>query len=353
MGGVSRPVALILRALGLGDLLAGVPALRALARALPDHERVLALPAPLAPLALHTRTVDRVLCAEPLAPLDWREGPPDIAVNLHGRGPQSHAVLRSLSPRLTFAFACPGAPESADGPTFRADEHEVVRWCRMLEEHGIVADPSELDIDAPPALSPGDPRGEATLLHPGAGSPARRWPARRWGALAAALARAGERVVITGNGDEVALAREVASCAGLPETSVLAGRTSVMDLVRAVAAARRVVCGDTGVAHLATALRRPSVILFGPVSPALWGPPPDRPWHRALWAGMIGDPHAEEPSPGLLRIGVGDVLEALSGLPAPPARGPRRPEYYLCDLPKTGILHAPVRAPTPLRGEVE
>jgi ADP-heptose:LPS heptosyltransferase len=76
------------------------------------------------------------------------------------------------------------------------------------------------------------------------------------------------------------------------------------------------VCGDTGVAHLATALGTPSVVLFGPTAPARWGPPPDRPIHRVLWAGAEGDPHADRPDPGLLRIGVDDVLVELADLPS-------------------------------------
>jgi len=94
----------------------------------------------------------------------------------------------------------------------------------------------------------------------------------------------------------------------------------VLALGRLVAAADRVVCCDTGVAHLATALGTPSVVLFGPTSPALWGPPADRPWHRALWAGGSGDPHGQLPDPGLLAIAADQVLEALDDLPAAPAR---------------------------------
>jgi ADP-heptose:LPS heptosyltransferase len=75
-----------------------------------------------------------------------------------------------------------------------------------------------------------------------------------------------------------------------------------------------VAVGDTGVAHLATALGTPSVVLFGPTSPALWGPPPGRRRHRALWAGRSGDPHGGTVDPGLLAISVRDVLEALGGL---------------------------------------
>ncbi|WP_324278587.1 glycosyltransferase family 9 protein [Blastococcus brunescens] len=78
-----------------------------------------------------------------------------------------------------------------------------------------------------------------------------------------------------------------------------------------VAAARVVVCGDTGVAHLASAYRRPSVVLFGPVSPALWGPPA-RPQHVVLWHGDgSGDPWGADLDPALRRITVDEVIEAL------------------------------------------
>lgn len=73
-------------------------------------------------------------------------------------------------------------------------------------------------------------------------------------------------------------------------------------------------CGDTGVAHLATALGRPSVVLFGPTPPSAWGPPPGRHRHRVLWAGRAGDPRAAVPDPGLLDIAVADVLAALVAL---------------------------------------
>src|SRR5262249_6343706 len=51
-----KPTLLVLRALGLGDLLTAVPALCALADAFPAHRRVLAAPRALAPLALATGT---------------------------------------------------------------------------------------------------------------------------------------------------------------------------------------------------------------------------------------------------------------------------------------------------------
>ena len=303
----------ILRALGLGDLLTAVPALRALARAFPDHVRVLAAPIALEPLALLTGAVDAVVDTPALRPLAPSLAACDVAVNLHGRGPESHRLLLALAPRRLVAFANASVPETSGFPRWRPDEHEVERWCRLLAESGIPADPDDLDLEPPEAPVPARSLG-ATLVHPGAASAARRWPAERFAAVARAEAAAGREVVVTGSRSELALAREVAARAGLPRTAVHAGATDVLGLAALVNAAGRVVCGDTGVAHLATALGTPSVVLFGPVAPAAWGPPASRARHRALWKGLTGDPHAARPDPGLLAITVTEVLEALADL---------------------------------------
>jgi uncharacterized protein YjbJ (UPF0337 family) len=254
-----------------------------------------------------------VVDAAPLAPLPAALHGADIAVNLHGRGPQSHTVLLAARPRRLIAW----------GVTWRAEEHEVARWCRLLREAGLDADPADLDLPAPPWPAPPATAG-ATLIHPGAASGARRWPAERWGAVARAEREAGRRVVITGSAGERGLAETVAASAGLPAECVLAGRTDVCALAAAVAAAGRVLAGDTGVAHLATAFGTPSVILFGPTPPALWGPPPDRTRHVALWAGRHGDPHADAPDLGLLEITAEDVL-----------CGPRSPRVWPRETPET------------------
>jgi ADP-heptose:LPS heptosyltransferase len=133
--------------------------------------------------------------------------------------------------------------------------------------------------------------------------------------VARELERHGHHVVVTGSDTDAHLARAVCVGAGLPLDRVLAGRTDVTGLAAVVAAARLVVSGDTGIAHLATAYGTPSVVLFGPISPALWGPPPDRPQHRALWTG---------PSrPTVDAIPVADVLAAAlsparQGVPGAP-----------------------------------
>ncbi len=302
-----------LRPLGLGDLLTGVPALRALRAAFPGDRIVLAAPAALGSLAGLTGAVDEVVATAPLRPLARELERAELAVNLHGRGPESHRVLLASRPRRLLAFEHADVPESRGLPAWRADEHEVQRWCRLLAESAIAADPDDLALAPPAVPTPAEAAG-ATIVHPGAASPARRWPADRFAAVARAERARGRRVLVTGGRDELGLARRVASLAGLPEEAVLAGRTTPLDLAAVIAAAGRLVCGDTGVAHLASALGTPSVVLFGPTSPALWGPPPGRSRHRALWAGRTGDPHAEAPDAGLLAVGVADVLGALEEL---------------------------------------
>lgn len=309
-----RPRLVVLRALGLGDLLTAVPALRALRRGFVDHEIVVAAPTALAPLVRLSGAADAV------ADVDFRHAvgtlPPDlrapaVAVNLHGRGPQSHAALAALGPRRLLAHADPA--HAPDGPRWRDDQHERVRWCRLLDAAGLDADPDDLRLP-PPTADAGRFAG-ATVIHPGAAAPARRWPVDRWVAVARHEQRRGRQIVVTGGPDEVGLARTLARRADVADDNVVAGDTDVEGLATLVAGAGRVACADTGVAHLATALGTPSVVVFGPTSPERWGPPRSE-RHVALWAGRSGDPHAGQPDPGLLMVTVADVTAALDHLPA-------------------------------------
>jgi ADP-heptose:LPS heptosyltransferase len=293
-------------------MLTSVPAMRAVARAFPDHERLLAAPQSLGPLVMLSGAVDRVVDSRPLQPLSEECQRPEVAVDLHGRGPASHRILLATQPRRLIAFANDEIPESAGFPAWRESEHEVKRWCRMLAESGIVADPSDLDLD-PPRIPPPAIARNAVVIHPGAAHPARRWPGERWSQVARALS---PEVVITGSASERELASQIALEAGLASSNVLAGRTSSLELAAVIASARLLISGDTGVAHLATALRVPSVLLFGPTPPSRWGPPPERYWHRVLWKGREGDPNAMEPDAGLLAITVEEVLDAVASLTA-------------------------------------
>lgn len=315
----------VLRALGLGDFLTGVPAFRAIRRAFPHARITLAAPkifAPLAALIDDGGAIDDFADTHELAPLPESACDADLGIDLHGKGPASRRLLRDARARRIVGFRHPQIPDSFDSPVFDPDEHEVARWCRLLRESGIsaLAD-AGADADAlalrVPALAPAlrDVVCGATLLHPGAASESRRWPIERWSEIARAERRRGREVAITGGPTEISRALAIARAAAVPRSHLFAGTTTLEALAALVAHAGRVVCGDTGVAHLASAFSRPSVVLFGPTPPAHWGPPA-RPYHRVLWRGSIGDPHGERVDAGLAALGVDDVLAEIDALDA-------------------------------------
>src|SRR4051794_41792847 len=108
----------------------------------------------------------------------------EVAVNLHGRGPESHARLDALAPRRGVGHAAPGwdGPAWVDDPT----RPERRRWCDLLAATGLVA--AEQARDGPDDLAlPGRRPGPAgpDVVHPGAAHGAKPWPAARSATTAA------------------------------------------------------------------------------------------------------------------------------------------------------------------------
>jgi ADP-heptose:LPS heptosyltransferase len=296
---------LILRALGLGDFLTAVPAYRGLRHAFPEATITLAGPAVLEPLAALTGAIDQLLPVNGLGELSEMSPSPDLAVNLHGAGPESIGDLLATGAWRLLTHSHPRYPGIA-GPGWCEEMHEVERWTRLLTLEGIAADPTDLQLAKPahpPAIL------GAVIMHPGAKAEARRWPVSRFAEVARGLDVAGHRVVITGSASERTRCLAVAALAGLGQDSVVAGELDLGGLAALVAGARLVVSGDTGIAHLASAYATPSVILFGPTSPERWGPPAKNP-ATVLWRGVTGDPHGQRVNPALLAIESDEVLEA-------------------------------------------
>jgi ADP-heptose:LPS heptosyltransferase len=108
-------------------------------------------------------------------------------------------------------------------------------------------------------------------IHPGRGAAVKRWSLDGWHLLMEQLySRHQARFIVTGGADETELARQVASTT-VPAHSV-AGRTSLPVLAALFEQCSLVVGPDSGPLHLAVAMRRPTIHLYGPVSPALFGP---------------------------------------------------------------------------------
>ncbi len=153
------------------------------------------------------------------------------------------------------------------------------------------------------------------LLAPRAGWGGKQWPAERFGALARALAGHGVAPLVNAVGDGDAVAGAVVAESGGVATAVA---LSLPELIAITRRAALVVAGDTGPLHLAAALGRPVVALFGPTDPERTGPfaTPAR-VHRH-GSSVTDHRRHRAPEEGLLQITTEAVTEsALELLQAP------------------------------------
>lgn len=125
------------------------------------------------------------------------------------------------------------------------------------------------------------------VLAPGAEfGPAKQWPMARYGELAAALAARGRQVVVAGLAGD----REAAEAilANSPRGINLCGETGLRELTALVHRAALLVSNDSGAMHLAAALGRPQIALFGSSNPA-WTAPLN-PRAEVVYRGLICSP---------------------------------------------------------------
>ena len=150
---------------------------------------------------------------------------------------------------------------------------QVYYYRAMLAGVGLrVSAAPETGLRAPAEWLEGADRllgaGEWIGLNPGAAfGPAKRWPLSRFAAVGDRLARTtGARVAILGAPGERPFAEAVAGAMSHP-ARVLAGETSLSDLVGVLARVRVLVTNDSGPMHVASALGTPVAAVFGPTDP--------------------------------------------------------------------------------------
>ena len=157
----------------------------------------------------------------------------------------------------------------------------------------------------------GAPSHPVVLINPGAGWGAKRWPLERYGEVARALASHGCRVLVNAGPGEEPLA------AAIVEHAHGAASQLAPSLERLIAVLRRVhllIAGDTGPLHLACALGKPVVGIYGPTDPARNGPFGTN--ARVLRSSISRRDHSrhEAPEAGLLTIEPAAVLDAARDL---------------------------------------
>jgi lipopolysaccharide heptosyltransferase II len=109
------------------------------------------------------------------------------------------------------------------------------------------------------------------VCHPGANWAHKRWLPERFAEVATRLRRHGVVVLLTGGPDDAALVEQVNRHMDVPAPT-LVGQTTFREMAACLELAALVVSHDTGILHVAAALGRPIVGLYGPTSPELTGP---------------------------------------------------------------------------------
>ncbi|MBF0180411.1 MAG: lipopolysaccharide heptosyltransferase II [Magnetococcales bacterium] len=159
------------------------------------------------------------------------------------------------------------------------------RWPRTVDRFSVLARPRSASLPDPlpqPRLHADPEAGRAILarfsptltpspllaLCPGAEyGPAKRWPAVYFTTLARDMTMEGWRVVVLGSVKESALGEEILA-EGVPGALDLTGKIALEEAVDVLALADAVVTNDSGLMHVAAALDRPGVAIFGSSDPA-------------------------------------------------------------------------------------
>jgi ADP-heptose:LPS heptosyltransferase len=300
----------VFRALHLGDMLCAVPALRALRAAVPEaHIALVGLPSAAQLASRYGGCLDEFIAFPghpdlPEQPVR-HEGLADfyarmrsrefsLALQLHGSGEISNAVVAAFGARDNAGHVPPGRPQRLPMHALPYPDRgaEPLRMIRLLRWLGAPVRSCALDFPLLPedwdelrrsGLARGLRRGGYICVHPGARTRGKCWPARRFAEVADSLsARCGLPIVLTGSAGEADLAATaaVAGCMRAPAVNT-AGPLSIGAMAALMSGARLLICNDTGVSHIAAGLRLPSVVVFGTADMLRWAPI-DRVLHRCI-----------------------------------------------------------------------
>ena len=151
-------------------------------------------------------------------------------------------------------------------PATRKPLHESERHAEFLERLTGSAASTRIEPlpEAPETRSLGVPSAPYMVLVPGAGTDKRMWPVERFAETASRLHQeTGFQLIVCGSNSETELAETLGRLSKVPNPIILAGRTSVPDLVEIIRNASLVIANDSSAIHIAAATETPSVCVLG------------------------------------------------------------------------------------------
>ncbi len=265
---------LVIRLGAMGDILHALPAVGALRASFPSKPLMWLVGRKWLPLLAGHPEIDELIPFDRSGldsfrrlRLTLRAVRPEIAIDFQGLV-QSAILGRLARPRRFFGFDRSVARESLasllySDRTHVTGPHRIERNIQLAQAAGASAPPRAV------WLPPGNPEGTSIaepyiLANPLAGWSSKQWPLEHYDQLGALLKREGFRLILN-------------LPPGQRETlesfeHVTAQSTSLPGLIYATRHAAAVLGVDSGPLHLAAALGKPGVALYGPTDPAQTGP---------------------------------------------------------------------------------
>ncbi|MDQ3175531.1 MAG: lipopolysaccharide heptosyltransferase II, partial [Acidobacteriota bacterium] len=280
----------------VGDAVMTIPAGRELRRLLPGAHITLAIKPWAKELFADADFLDELLIYDRRGPWSavkqsaaWRRGNFDLAVLFPNA---FEAALIPALARVPFriGYATDGRSRLLTNPLpvpeWRSSKHEIYYYLNIVAELERALVGSKQIADGPPdaSLQISEPRqseafdllraqglreGRAMVaLCPGSiNSRAKRWPAERYGALADRLIEElNTEILLIGSSGELDVSQEVKRCMR-NRPIIMTGKTSLAQVAAVLSLVDLLVTNDTGPAHIAGALGRPTLVIFGPTNP--------------------------------------------------------------------------------------
>jgi lipopolysaccharide heptosyltransferase I len=205
---------------------------------------------------------------------ELRHGKFDLVVDLQGLFRSGWLTYQTRAPiRVGFTnareFAWLGYTHQVP---VDIDQHAVDRYLAITELLGCGRGPVEFvfatnDVDRQFAAHLTNGVERYALLFPGTNWATKRWPVAHFAAMVEPLQqRFGLKSVVGGSSGEQQIASQVRGALNL------AGKTNLRQLTALIEGADLVISNDSGPMHIAAALNKPLVALFGPTNPTRTGP---------------------------------------------------------------------------------
>ncbi|MBA2705599.1 MAG: lipopolysaccharide heptosyltransferase II [Blastocatellia bacterium] len=280
----------------VGDAMMTLPALRELRRLFPEAHITLATRSWAKGLFIGAEFIDEMQIQDGRGLRSffqqvraWRKGQFDLAVLLTNSFASALVAAVARIP-VRIGYAADGRASllthPIDLPEWRSTKHEVFYYLKIIAglEWIFTGQQTFLDVQPDASLEVSDVRKNdaryllgrqgiaedrpVIALCPGSiNSRAKRWPAESYAVLAdRCIDTLRAQILLVGSKEELEVSRQVADRMH-NKPIVLTGQTDIAEVVAVLSIADLLITNDTGPAHIAAALGRPTLVIFGPTNP--------------------------------------------------------------------------------------